>query len=403
FRMLKLKCGAQQYAWGKKGEESQVAHLLVSGQHEKEVDKEKPYAELWMGVHPNCPSKVVRDGEEVLLSTLLQKHPELLAAHEKGSLQFLFKVLSVNQALSVQTHPTKEQAVLLHAADPKNYPDANHKPEMAIALSHFELLCGFREAKEIVEHLRCYPVGQILDKQWIETLENGAEAEKKEALRSIFTYIWKLPQEQLTQHVDTLIKFIEHKHANKVEPSKLELLLVRLNEEYPGGDVGVFAPLFLNYFALRPGQATFLGPNRPHAYLKGDCVECMAASDNTIRAGLTPKFKDVNTLCANMDYTMSAPPILDRSSSGAANDTYAPATPEFAVQQITDLTGSFSSADASSMLLVANGEATLQAGDQKLKVRMGDVVFVPAGTARVDLSGVSCNFFQAWRAFTPKP
>ncbi|GMT03433.1 hypothetical protein PENTCL1PPCAC_25607, partial [Pristionchus entomophagus] len=402
-QMLKLKCGAQQYAWGKKGEESQVAHLLVNGEHLTEVDKEKPYAELWMGVHSNCPSKVVREGEETLLSTLFEKHPELLAVHEKGTLQFLFKVLSVNQALSVQTHPTKEQAAALHAADPKNYPDANHKPEMAIAISHFELLCGFRVATEIVENLRAYPIGLILDKHWIDTLESGGEAEKKEALRSIFTYIWKLPLEQITQQVEKLIKFIASKQENKVELSKLEQLLVRLDEEYPGGDVGVFAPLFLNYFSLRPGQATFLGPNRPHAYLKGDCVECMACSDNTIRAGLTPKFKDVNTLCANMDYTMSAPPILDRSSSGASNDTYAPATPEFAVQQITDQTGSFSSRDASSLLLVTNGEATLQTGDQKLKIHTGDVVFIPSGTVEIQLAGVSSNFFQAWRAFTPKP
>ncbi|GMR33770.1 hypothetical protein PMAYCL1PPCAC_03965, partial [Pristionchus mayeri] len=400
---LKLKCGAQQYAWGKKGEESQVAHLLVQGGHAAEVDKQKPYAELWMGIHPNCPSKVVREGEEILLSALFEKHPELLAAHEQGTLQFLFKVLSVNQALSIQTHPTKEQAVALHAADPKNYPDANHKPEMAIAISHFELLCGFRIPTEIVENLRAYPIGQILEKKWIDALEHGSEQEKKEALRSIFTYIWKLPQEHIAVNVEHLIMFIENKRQNKVELSKLEQLLIRLNNEYPGGDVGVFAPLFLNYFTLRPGQATFLGPNRPHAYLKGDCVECMACSDNTIRAGLTPKFKDVNTLCANMDYTMSAPPILDRSSSGGAADTYAPATPEFAVQQVTDQTCSFSSRDASSLLLVANGEATLKSGEQKLKIRTGDVVFVPACTESVELTGVSCNFFQAWRAFTPKP
>ncbi|KAF8384906.1 hypothetical protein PRIPAC_74048 [Pristionchus pacificus] len=399
--MLKLKCGAQRYAWGTMGEESLVAQLLVNGGHAAEVDKTKPYAELWMGVHPNCPSSVVREGDEILLADLFKRHPELLADHEKGTLQFLFKVLSVNQALSVQTHPTKEQAVALHAADPKNYPDANHKPEMAIAISHFELLCGFRIPSEIVEHLRAYPIGQHLDKGWIVSLEKGGEQEQKEALRSIFTYIWKLPAAEIAAHVETLIKFIGHKRDSKVELSKLELLLVRLNEEYPGGDVGVFAPLLLNYFSLRPGQATFLGPNRPHAYLKGDCVECMACSDNTIRAGLTPKFKDVNTLCANMDYTMSAPPILDRS--GGAADTYAPATPEFAVQQITDQTGSFSSRDASSLLLVTNGQATLESGGQKLNIRTGDVIFVPAGTEKVALTGVSCNFFQAWRAFTPRP
>ena len=53
---------------------------------------------------------------------------------------------------------------------------------------------------------------------------------------------------------------------------------------------------------LQPGQALFLPANVPHAYLKGDIVECMAASDNVIRAGLTPKFKDTAVLCSSLSY-----------------------------------------------------------------------------------------------------
>ena len=46
----------------------------------------------------------------------------------------------------------------------------------------------------------------------------------------------------------------------------------------------------------------FLGPNLPHAYLSGDCIECMACSDNVVRAGLTPKLIDVPTLCEMLIY-----------------------------------------------------------------------------------------------------
>ena len=59
---------------------------------------------------------------------------------------------------------------------------------------------------------------------------------------------------------------------------------------------------------MQPGEALFLGANEPHAYLYGDCVECMAASDNVVRAGLTPKFKDVETLTSMLTYT-DGPPI----------------------------------------------------------------------------------------------
>ncbi|VEL41280.1 unnamed protein product [Protopolystoma xenopodis] len=53
--------------------------------------------------------------------------------------------------------------------------------------------------------------------------------------------------------------------------------------------------------------SAFIIANVPHAYLLGDCIECMACSDNVIRAGLTTKFKDVNCLLAMLDYTPRAP------------------------------------------------------------------------------------------------
>jgi mannose-6-phosphate isomerase len=117
--------------------------------------------------------------------------------------------------------------------------------------------------------------------------------------------------------------------------SDLQKLMVRLDSEYPGGDVGVLAPIFLNYFRLKPGEATFLGPNEPHAYLFGDCIECMACSDNTIRAGLTPKFKDVETLCECLTYRMSGPPYFKPEEIAPNVVEYAPPVPEFAVQKIS--------------------------------------------------------------------
>ena len=82
----------------------------------------------------------------------------------------------------------------------------------------------------------------------------------------------------------------------------VELLVMRLEREYPN-DIGCFCPFLLNYITLAPGDAVFLGANEPHAYLQGDCIECMACSDNVVRAGLTPKYMDRDTLSAMLTYT----------------------------------------------------------------------------------------------------
>lgn len=81
----------------------------------------------------------------------------------------------------------------------------------------------------------------------------------------------------------------------------LQEVIIHLNKDYPN-DRGIFCPLILNYLTLNAGECFFMGPNEPHAYLSGDCIECMALSDNVVRAGLTPKLKDVPTLVNMLHY-----------------------------------------------------------------------------------------------------
>src|SRR3978361_2113215 len=104
-----------------------------------------------MGTHPSNPSKDVESGDTLL--DLIQQRPTLMtrevATKYENKLPFLFKVLSIGKALSIQAHPNKELAEKLHAKDPKNYPDDNHKPEMTIAITPFDGLCGFRPLAEI--------------------------------------------------------------------------------------------------------------------------------------------------------------------------------------------------------------------------------------------------------------
>jgi mannose-6-phosphate isomerase len=113
-------------------------------------------------------------------------------------------------------------------------------------------------------------------------------------------------QDQKKQKFNNEITILNNNNKNEKEEKenvvfKLKQLLLKLNSQYPN-DKGVFAPLLLNYFNLNRGESFYISANVPHAYISGDCVECMALSDNVVRAGLTPKFKDIDTLCKMLVY-----------------------------------------------------------------------------------------------------
>ena len=115
--------------------------------------------QLWMGTHPSNPSKDVETQRTLL--DLVQDNQALMSSaissRYGNKLPFLFKVLSINKALSIQAHPNKKLAEKLHAKDSKNYPDDNHKPEMTIAITPFDGLCGFRPLAEISHFLDTVP------------------------------------------------------------------------------------------------------------------------------------------------------------------------------------------------------------------------------------------------------
>ncbi len=143
-----LSPSVKNYPWGRLGKSSLVAELSLLPDAISEVT---PYAELWMGSHPSDPSSILPEGP--LLLEYIQANPKSLGervlAKYGPQLPFLFKVLSVEKALSIQAHPDKSLAGILHKRDPANYPDDNHKPELALAVSQFEVLCGFRSLEEI--------------------------------------------------------------------------------------------------------------------------------------------------------------------------------------------------------------------------------------------------------------
>ncbi|CAD8193261.1 unnamed protein product [Paramecium octaurelia] len=277
---------AQNYAWGML---SSNPDCLVYKLTQKTSNEVRPFAEFWMGSHPSLPS-LYENGEKVNLD-----------------LPYLFKVLSVDQPLSIQIHPNKEQAKILHATKPNLYPDDNHKPEMAIALTNFEALVGFADQQTIINNIDRNPqiiqkVGENLWNQFLAAQNQQAQ----DILKQIVAIFLSLTQDDVKQILDNFQWPV--KCNPSLDPgSKIE--------KY---DVGYLFLLLMNHLILQPGQAVVLEAGLIHAYLKGNIIETMANSDNVVRCGFTPKQKDVETMKEILICEMKQPnyvePIVEQSN-----------------------------------------------------------------------------------------
>ncbi|XP_018414423.1 PREDICTED: mannose-6-phosphate isomerase [Nanorana parkeri] len=407
-RVFLLSCAVQDYAWGKLGSSSEVARLWASGDPKRQIEPNKPYAELWMGTHPKGDAVILHSSvAHKTLGQWIAAHPDCLGSKVREAfndqLPFLFKVLSVRLALSIQAHPDKALAKKLHAQFPQHYPDDNHKPEMAIALTPFRGLCGFRPIYEIVAFLRDVPefralIGQDAAQQ-LEAIavDLSKDVEVRKALQKCFTCMMQRSKEEYAEQLKLLVQRVTQQVQGGEDVSYcIGVLLLTLNSQFPG-DIGCFAIYFLNVITLQPGEAMFLGANEPHAYLEGDCVECMACSDNTVRAGLTPKFIDVDTLCEMLTYTSAPAANKLFTPTPFSGDTHAllynPPVSDFTVIKI-EVPSSVSqyhvqALDSASILLVVRGQASGQGSYANFNLTSGSILFISANeslTLNVDPS-----------------
>lgn len=421
--MLPAQGVIKNYHWGRTDNNSFIAKIEAEAQRQKQDlqqyynkinnnnnqtqlhDTKLPRAELWFGSHPSGPSSVLINNKCIKLDVLFRDKPEFcssvnLLKSYKHSLPYLFKVLSISQPLSLQAHPNKDLAKQLHIRDPKNYPDDNHKPELAIALTKFEVLFDFRPFNEILnfladfEHLRL----AVGEKNHHRFVSNPTSCEN---LIQCFKGLMDCDRQVINKEVSSLISNVGS--ACKLSTDLLRLV-AKLHSLYPG-DPGCFAPFFLNYLTLEPGQAIFLEANKLHAYIEGECIECMACSDNVVRAGLTCKFCDVDTLMRMLSCDQVSPKrselVLAPKISAITERTHQQnkqftefgeiqtfsASQEFSVDKIIiDGSKSFSRnftlkpKNSGSFVLVFSGKANANDFiDPKLKHKLisGSVAFVP--------------------------
>jgi mannose-6-phosphate isomerase len=380
-RMWQLQTSVRHYPWGSR---TVIPDLLG-----EPSPADRPYAELWVGAHPDEPS-VLSDGTP--LDKAIQRSPEQLlgaAVRERfgDRLPFLLKVLAADQPLSLQAHPTNEQAEAGFAAEEaagvprdsttRTFKDPFHKPELLLALTPFEALCGFRPVEESLYCLAKLQVPEL--KPTIAALARGG-------LRAAIPQLLALSPE----HRATLVSAVAEAASRFVAAHDPEFIntyrwAASLAETYPG-DPGVVISLMCNHLKLAPGEAVFLPAGNLHAYLCGAGVEVMASSDNVLRGGLTGKHVDLAALIEVLDFADGRVPVL-HPVLGPGGLRYPVPVEEFDLTrvQLDAQTGVLTSRGPQ-VLLCTEGEVALTSSENTLALGKGAAAFVPAG-AQITASG----------------
>lgn len=384
------------YAWGSVHAIPALLGVPATGE---------PQAELWMGAHPGDSSRLDRGQGPTGLNLLIEADPEgelgaAAVAKFGPSLPFLLKVLAAGIPLSIQAHPTLEQAKAGFAdeeargvpvdAPHRNYKDANHKPELICALDEFAGLCGFRtpaEAAGLMESLEVPELAPL-----IELLRGKPEAE---ALSAALATILSMTGESAERTVAATAAAVQ-RAAEGEDPTGQFAGYALAAREFPG-DTGLLAGLLLNFIKLQPGEALYLGAGLPHAYLSGTGVEIMANSDNVLRCGLTPKHVDVPELLKVVTFAASRPDVLRPRTDADGEQLYPVPIDEFRLSRYP-LTGTDRTLPGSApqILLCTEGTVRLTGADgSELTLAPGQSAFLPGDGTATTLSGTDATVFRA--------
>ncbi|MGE5696427.1 MAG: mannose-6-phosphate isomerase, class I [Candidatus Sericytochromatia bacterium] len=390
-----LRGAVRTYAWG-----SRTAIADFTG---RPTPTPHPEAELWFGAHPGDPAWLQTEaGEQSLLDTL-GTDPEgqlgTAALDRFGErLPFLVKVLAADEPLSLQAHPSTQQAIegfdreerlgIPITSPTRNYRDRSHKPELVIALERFEALAGFREVPRTIDLMKALAVAEL--DPFVTLLTGQPDAD---GLRALFTTWITAPQPHLDVLVpavlDGAINYLRSRAADFAAEAKTVL---ELGERYPG-DAGVLAALLLNMMHLKPGEAIFLPAGNLHTYLQGVALEVMANSDNVLRGGLTPKHVDVPELLRILDFhPVAAASMRSETHCDGPELVYRAPAEEFAVSRLRidgeHLGHEIDAAmrhDGPQVMLCTSGAVQLHAKSSSLTLDRGQAAWVPADDGPIRL------------------
>ncbi|KAJ2998139.1 hypothetical protein NUW58_g426 [Xylaria curta] len=266
--VFQLAGTCNEYPWGKKGPDSLAARLCEKTPGGAfAIDPERNYSEMWFGDYPDFPGRKLETGE--LLADVPQRDKKQLLgkkviAQFDSQLSYLPKILSIAKALPLQIHLNKKLAARLREKDLESFTDANHKPEIALALSEFEVFAGFKPLGEIEPLFRLGPLKGFS--------AGGSDSWTNETLRNLTRDLLRLDLDDVRSLQSNVFKISKRKLGGS---AYILDLLPRLQDQYGPEDAGsLVALLCMNYMVFKPGDAIFVPADGIHAYLAGDLLEC---------------------------------------------------------------------------------------------------------------------------------
>ena len=371
------------YAWGSR-------HAIAELQG-RPVPAPGPEAELWMGAHPSAPSGVA----QTTLDAVIAADPD----HQLGPacvarfgprLPFLLKVLSADQALSIQVHPSRAQAQAGFRAENVNYVDDWPKPELLCALTPFEVLAGLRHPSDAAALLHSLAVPAL---QPLAAELDAATA--PQALSRALAAILQWPEASRAELVTKVAAACATLASSDSPYAGACAAAVRVAGDHPG-DLGVVAMLLMRHAVLAPGQAVFMPAGGLHAYLHGTGIEVLANSDNVVRAGLTRKHIDVPELLTLLDPAVTVP-VLTPAPLGDGVTWFDTPAPEFRLY-VADLAEPVIPMPAAGprIALCTDGAATLRTDSgETVKLPRGESCFIPAADGPLHACGPARLFLAA--------
>jgi mannose-6-phosphate isomerase len=347
----------QPYAWG--------SHTFLAELQGRPAPTAEPEAELWIGAHPAAPA-TLPDGRG--LDEAIAVDPAY-AVGDSGHLTYLLKVLAAEKPLSLQAHPDKARAEAAFKNCHPSYVDANHKPELLVTLTQFDALCGFRSPEESADHLASLdirPLDPVIGK-----LRKG---DLKAAVEDL--YAWDQRQRE------ELVPWVAG--AERDAGGGVAATLA----EYWPHDVGVVIALLLNHVKLQPGEAIWMPAGNLHAYLRGAGVEIMAASDNVLRGGLTPKRVDVPELLRVLVFEPLLEPVVYPVRESGGVDCWHTPVDDFALRRIVlnDSTVRIGPSGGR-IALCLKGSVTIADLEGSVTLGKGEAAFGNAGAGQLELTG----------------
>lgn len=369
----------RDYAWGSTTAIAQLLGRRPSG---------RPEAELWLGAHAGSPSIVVNpavvDGADTLADWFAAE-PVRALGRGRTELPFLLKVLAADAPLSIQAHPTPEQARAGFAAEnaagvpidspSRNYKDPFPKPEIIVALSEtFDALCGFRAPSETLADVDRLDAGTGR----LSSLRGSVQSSLESTLAWVFDG---------SDEAARVIAAVSELARTAVDPSPSIATVVDLADRYPG-DPGVVVSLLLNRVTLNRGEALFLPAGNVHAYLGGLGVELMAPSDNVLRGGLTPKHVDVPELLRVLEFEPLPVPYLRPVEVARGVERFDPSGVGFALLRVdAGGAGAVVEIGGPSIVLVTEGEVQVKGQDGGIRLATGESAFVSPDEVRLAVTG----------------